>query len=159
MIIIAELQYFNIRYVYGEDSPVQLKSKINSGPFKGIFTTKARKDYYAQLEDDIKTVYKPNYRVLFFNVFPAGYLFSSMRPATNSTWLVSPIFFPRGDRSATIVYYYRQRIFPNIIVRIKNFPSSSPSIFYNDNVEDPIYKMLRKYKLLINRQEYEIYEK
>lgn len=155
--VIISLQYFNVKYVYGESASAVLNAKIESGPFQGIFTTKSGKEYYAQLEQDIRSVYQSDKRILFFDSFPAGYLFSNMRPATNSTWLTSTVYLPAVDRNSIISYYRQHQIKPDIIVKINSIPSLAPDLFYAESNDDPLNKMTNGYKLIIKRDGYEIF--
>lgn len=158
IVFITVLQYFNLFFTYEDLQLSHLKFKINSGPFENLYTTENKRQYYAQLEQDIRLIYKPGQHILFFDDFPAGYLFSDMRPATNSTFLVSPALFPSQDRGSTILYYALRKVKPDIIVKMLAVPSTFSSIFYQENEDDPLNKLTKKYQIILRRSGYEIYK-
>jgi F0F1-type ATP synthase assembly protein I len=75
--------------VYRDADIPQLSSQIESGPFRGLYTTQNKKNYLDELSKDLKAVSRSGDRVLFYySNFPAGYLLTSMRSAINTTFLV-----------------------------------------------------------------------
>ena len=87
------------------DGPIQdLEVRVESGPFRGLFTTKERALLLVELEQIFRRHEDPRGRVLVYWESPAGYLFSRMQPAPNTVW---PI--PGADQNA-LMTHYRQRI-------------------------------------------------
>lgn len=153
------LVYCNFIFKYEDEKFNGLHTRINVGPLKGIYTTSNTAAYCSQLFQDLKDVYQPGYKILFFDYFPAGYLFTNMNPATNTVWLFSKNFFHQMDRQATVDYYHRNHIKPNIIFNILNAPSTvfTDENFYKQDIHDPIFGMLKNYKLELSRPGYKVY--
>lgn len=59
---------------------------LASGPYAGIFTTAERARMVASLDEDFKAM-GVGRTLLVLDDFPAGYLFSDLRPAAWSSWL------------------------------------------------------------------------
>ena len=76
---------FQFKFVYGEGIPNDLTTRVERGPFWGLATTDVKAALSRSLVEDLAT-YGRRGRVLFYDHFPAGYLFTSMRPASNTTW-------------------------------------------------------------------------
>jgi hypothetical protein len=153
------LQYFNLHYIYDDSDLSQLNCKLNSGPFKSIYTTTKACNYYTQLHQDLKTISSPNKTILFFDAFPAGYLFSNMRPSTNTIWLFSSAIYPSIDRKTTIKYFIKNKTWPAIIFRMKHVPSDFPDNFYVENNQDPLILLTQKYHLILQRDGYDVYQR
>jgi hypothetical protein len=87
------------------DGPIQdLEVRVESGPFRGLFTTKERALLLVELEQIFRRHEDVRGRVLVYWESPAGYLFSRMQPAPNTVW---PI--PAADQNA-LMTHYRPRI-------------------------------------------------
>jgi hypothetical protein len=99
------------------DAPVsRLTATVASGPYRGIRTTPERAVFAVELEADLRAASRPGDRVLFFDDLPAGYLFTSMRPATNAVWL-SRLDNRGANAGATLAYYERSGAPPTVVVR------------------------------------------
>ncbi len=101
----------------------RLTVTMHGGPYAGIRATPARAAYLAQLRADLPRVATASDRLLIFYQTPALYLFWAHRVATNSVWITSPKGLDvNGDTGplppATLAYYARQRIMPDVVVRV-----------------------------------------
>lgn len=160
IIVALTLQYFNYSFTYEDAPSSQLNTKILSGPFAGIYTLQETQNFSNQLESDIAQLSEANQRILFFDDFPAGYLFTNMKPASNSVWLFSKELFSGVDRNATLNYYRSEKIWPGLIVKILNVPSATftvPQLLYSENQDDPLNGLLQSYKVILTRPDYVIY--
>ena len=141
------------------DEPIgDLDAKIRSGPYKSIFTTKARDKFLRELSSDIGDIAKKNEKILFFDDFPAGYLISNLRPATPTVWLNPSSAYPTVDRTITEKYYARRGIQPDVVVMLKQFPllQNHPGLHYPS--DDPLVRFVNStYTRSIVRKEYEIF--
>ena len=147
-------RYFALLYT---DSSVKnpYSYQLTTGPYKGIYTTKAAFQYYTQLDRDLKKIQNPHGQILFFDEFPAGYLFTTMRPAANTIWLRSMTIASTEDRQATMAYFKKNSIRPTFIVKIISLPDFIiPAI----NAHDPLNLMTKKYQLILRRKGYEIFK-
>lgn len=125
LVIILTLSQYSLpgvhHMVYLEADIQHLNNKIDSGPFRGLYTTKEKKDYLAELSAQLKAVSRPSQKVLFYNNnFPAGYLMTSMRSAINVSFWVDPKNYTREVRKLIISYLQKQLDKNNVIaVRIE----------------------------------------
>ena len=109
----------------------QLTVEIHGGPYAGVRTTPARAAYLAQLRADLTRVAAPSDRLLVFYQVPAFDLFWPHRLATNSVWLSSVqgltvMDDPGPLPSATLAYYRRERMLPDVVVRVIPTAGLSP---------------------------------
>lgn len=82
----AMLVWRTYQFVY-RDAPVeQLTVEVPSGPFRGIRTTAAKAALFAELQAITKKYDRPDGHVLIDYEQPGAYLFSRMRPSTNTVW-------------------------------------------------------------------------
>ena len=83
--VLLALSVFQFNFVYGEGRPKSLKARVEKGPYWGLATTDFKAALSRSLVEDLAK-YGGSGRVLFYDFFPAGYLFTSMPPASNTTW-------------------------------------------------------------------------
>lgn len=104
--------------VYAEVSPTGLTTRIDSGPFRGLYTTEFRKKFIEDLASTLTRFDERDRSILFFYDFPAGYLFTQMTPASNSAWqLAAAGHAGAGCSRALESYYQDQSKHPEIAVR------------------------------------------
>ena len=101
----------------------QMTVTLHGGPYAGIRTTPARAAYLEQLRVDLSRTAAPSDRLLFFYQVPAFYLFWPNRIATNSVWISSTKGLDVNDDPgplppATLAYYEREQIAPDVVVRV-----------------------------------------
>jgi hypothetical protein len=101
----------------------KLTVTMHGGPYAGIHTTPSRAAYLTQLRADLPRVAGPSDRLLIFYQAPAFYLFWPHRVATNSVWISSPKGLDVNDDPgplppATLAYYRRERLLPDVVVRV-----------------------------------------
>lgn len=83
---IGLFSYLTSREIYFEDPLRQLTHRVRSGPFRGLHTTPEKAEYIRSVEELVKPHHKPPGRILFYPMFPAGYLMTRRAPAINTTW-------------------------------------------------------------------------
>lgn len=76
------------RHPKNDDPIEELSARIEEGPFAGVVTTPEKKAWIENLGRDVRTIARPEARVAFVTNCPAGYLMSTMRPASRSLWPV-----------------------------------------------------------------------
>lgn len=146
--------------IYRDDPLENLNVEIQAGPYKGIFTTKARDAFLSVLTDDITALSKPQDRILFFDDFPAGYLMSNLRPATPTVWLNPTSAYPTVDRTINEKYYRRRGIQPDVVVMLKKFPLHPNHLGLTYPATDPLIRFVRlHYRKAVSKDEYEVYVK
>ncbi len=78
---------FQYGSVYRDEPISDLVDSVASGPYAGMMTTAETADLLVTLERDIVDSAGATGRVLSFDRFPAGYLFTQGRPASNTVWI------------------------------------------------------------------------
>jgi hypothetical protein len=119
VVAVGALVYFQYagRSVYWDAPIARLDHRVMGGPFRGIFTTREKATLLQELSADLPAVVNPRGKILFYPDFAAGYLMTTMRPASALCW-VGGVF----DLHAS---WYRQRSSSDdVVVRLK-FPSGS----------------------------------
>jgi hypothetical protein len=110
--VLMTISSFQFRFVYGEGIPNDLTARVDVGPFWGLATTDAKAALSRSLVEDLAR-YSRRGRVLFYDCFPAGYLFSSMSPASNTTWEYD------STRSGIMTYLRDPNHHPVIVFEMK----------------------------------------
>jgi hypothetical protein len=103
----------------------QLTTTIHGGPYAGVRATPVRAAYLAQLRADLGRVASPSDRLLVFYQAPAFYLFWPHAVATNSVWISSVHGLDVNDDPgplppATLAYYARAHVLPDVVLRLVN---------------------------------------
>jgi len=76
------------RHPKNDDPIEELSARVEEGPFAGVVTTPEKKAWIQDLGRDVRTIARPEARVTFVAICPAGYLMSAMKPASRSLWPV-----------------------------------------------------------------------
>ena len=71
---------------YREDNYPSLVTRVQSGPYAGLATSTARQRQISALGGTLRSVLRPSDQSIFFYGFPAGYLFTGLRPAARNVW-------------------------------------------------------------------------
>jgi len=93
-LLIAFFLYASTQYVAGDAAVRQLDALIDSGPYKGISTTRANVEQYENYMKVLGPMQSEPGRIAFVEEFPLGYLLSGRRPGTYSVWTT----YARGNR-------------------------------------------------------------
>ena len=94
---------------------------VREGAYAGIATTARRSDFIATLNADLEEVGSGARTILFYDYFPAGYLFSTLRPRTPAVWMFpSDLWSPGNEaiRHEYARYYSEGRPLPDLVVRM-----------------------------------------
>ena len=130
--VLIILLIFQYSFVYSEGNYSKLSEKIETGPYRGLYTSPQKKQYLNSIIQDFEKFNVEQGKVLFFDFFPAGYLFTTMRPASNTVWLLSPQQFNTG-RDLILRYYENPSNVPDIAVKINliyNFTGNAQKLEY-----------------------------
>jgi hypothetical protein len=114
LIILLVFQY---SFVYAEGSYSKLSIKIERGPYRGLYTSPHKKQYLESILHDFEKFDLDQGKVIFFDFFPAGYLFTTMSPAANLIWSPSPQMF-NTSRDLILQYYDDRSNRPDVSVKI-----------------------------------------
>lgn len=164
VIVIAILLVFQYGSVYRDDNIMKLNTKVKDGPYWGLYTTKEKNDYLANLSEDIALLAKPHDKVFYYDNFPAGYLLTSLRPAGNTCWIVPPSRFPGVNRRVTVDYFKENKYksSPDLAIRIENlFYTSLEKEKFQYSPSDPINNFIEseEYEVVLARKDYTIFRK
>jgi hypothetical protein len=144
--------------VYGDDAPNFLTAQIESGPYKGLYTSPQRKDLFARLNTDLRSLnLTTNNSIAFHDLFPGGYLFGNWKVGAASVMTYPPDHFPH-DRSY-LVKYINETSPPDYIVQFYKLQFSTTSTMEIKIPEsDPYFAKIKLlgYRSLIKNDVYEI---
>jgi hypothetical protein len=133
-----------------------LTARMPAGPFRGLYTTPGKVDFYRELDHDIARFTNPTGRILFYEQFPAGYLMTSMRPALPMLW----ISCVEGAKRPCMDAYERHFDPRNLVVRMKRaifrnyFEVEAPAV----SRRDPFVSLIQHHhKLVVSRENYDIF--
>jgi hypothetical protein len=161
VLVLAVLLCFQLagRGLYLDDPLPQLRSRVDAGPFRGLYTTRWKKEYLATFSEDLARVERPGRSVLIYNEFSAGYLLTRMRPAARTVWVLSLQHYPRQKRSLLVEYCSSRRP-PDVVVRMKTTPYRTtlcvPVVYPPDDVLDRFIRT-GPYTPVLVRDGYTIY--
>ncbi|HYI10858.1 MAG TPA: hypothetical protein VEK57_17490 [Thermoanaerobaculia bacterium] len=137
--VLAMIAVFTFRYVYREEELSRLTARIDSGPYAGLYTTPARRDFVAKLAADVAR-HGAGKKVLFYDTFPAGYLFVDTPPPIETTWIPYAQDFPAFDRAWYISYYHRPENRPDAVFEILSVPTIDGGLRYQTSLpSDPMH--------------------
>jgi hypothetical protein len=145
------LLFFLYNAVYRDESINNLKFRMDTGPFAGLYTSEDKQKYINELVLDLKQYLHKDDKVLFYDNFPAGYLLTKSKPATISTWLFPMCIYPNQgkNRQAVLDYYAKEQILPDTVVKLENIYCSKdeqyPLVYpaddvLNNMIESDIYR-------------------
>ena len=100
--------------------------------------------------------------IVFYYNFPAGYLFSTLKPAANAIWLFSPRDYPRVNTRQLERYYANSANQPDIVVKFQYFFGFNDELRPVVDVPDhPIERLLAsgQYHVELSQREYVVYRK
>lgn len=166
LICLSSISYWTFTYTYREDEITNMTEMIESGPYAGIITSPMKKHLLEQVGSDVDFVESRAKSILFYDNFPAGYLFSDLYPATRSLF-IHPMPIGIWDRQAYTDYYQDQSKRPDVFFQFEMFPYSDKNIHPYRNEwtvpeHDTFFDFLPKsgdYDLLLDRQIYKVWAK
>ena len=128
------LQYFS---VYRDSGIQHLRTRVDDGPYAGIYTTALKRDFLARLDRDVEAATGPDCRVVFYDTFPAGYLLGHGRPATNATWLLDVADDQEARYQRLLLDYYAAHGgLPDVAVRLDRIPLTASDSIHQAYAED-----------------------
>lgn len=165
--IFAVISFYNFSFAYREGPVADFNTLITTGPFAGIITGESKASLLKQIEDDIHAASKGASSILFYDNFPAGYLFSDLKPATRSLF-VHPL--PNGiwDRGLYTEYYQTPQNRPDVFFQFEGYPYAPDAVILYKTQEwtkpptDTFYDFLPntgEYEKVIQRYFYSVWRK
>jgi len=99
---------------YAEAPVPQLTARVQTGPYRGLFTTRQRRALVQGLAADIGVWATREDKILFLQLSPGGYLLSAAQPAGPSVWLTDAQTNP-----AVRAWYAETGRTPTVVVDIR----------------------------------------
>ncbi|HYI10857.1 MAG TPA: hypothetical protein VEK57_17485 [Thermoanaerobaculia bacterium] len=158
-IIIATTASSIFSFVYVDSELPYLTARVPSGPYAGLYTTPQRRDFVAQIAADVARHAKGK-KALFYDSFPAGYLFVDTAPRIEGTWIPFAIAFPGFDRTWYTSYYAQPENRPDVVFEVLAIPRRDEVVTYTKATpSDPMhYGFWRSgYSLVEENRYYAIY--
>ncbi len=160
------LLFWNYKHVYRDNPIGELTMMMQSGPYAGLLTTAERKQVLTEVESDINEMKKKANSILFYDYFPAGYLFSNLRPATRSVY-IHQLPYGLPARHMYTQFYQDPKNRPDVFFQFESFPIFTNTYVYfrpemTKSPEDDFYDMLSNtgdYKLIQQRKHYKVWLK
>ncbi len=146
---VAVLVGLQFTSTYRDEPVYKLRAAIDGGPYAGLRTSETRRDFVKETTRVIRENVGSGDRVLFFDDFPAGYLFTSAAPATNATWLYKVSDLQdgnvRGYRRILLSYLAKRRM-PSVAIQVLGKPQGSQRRRPTDYrpSADPIFPLLAR---------------
>ncbi len=162
-ILIYELLQFQAG-VYRDRPLFDLDSRVRQGPYAGLFTTAERVDFIQTLSESLADLGKNRQTIVFFDYFPAGYLFTELRPLTSALWMFPSNPLLQGNPRIRVPYAERfgdSVQLPDLAVIMKLIPVGSRFIGVAPERDDPVLQKLnpQDYVVAANTPFYLILEK
>lgn len=131
------LQYLS---VYRDNGIQSLTTAIGSGPYAGILTTPAKRDFLISLDRDVEATTGPGCRIVYYDTFPAGYLLGHGAPATNAAWFLDVDDEKETRYQRLLLDHYRAHgRLPDVAVRLDRIPlTTSDGIGQSYDAGEPL---------------------
>jgi hypothetical protein len=107
------------------DGPIaQMGERVEQGPYRGLLTTPAKRDYLDEVVAVVDPLVGPGSTVLFYDEFPAGYLLTEARPNTSYVWLHAGVVGREGVAGyREILFRHFRRVgTPDVVVHVLRGP-------------------------------------
>jgi hypothetical protein len=138
-------------FVYGDAPVTQLNSKIDSGPFKSMYTTAENKAFLSDAESELKRLAQ-THRSLFAAHFTSAYLVTDIKPVTGLLFAHEEAF---SQNQLKLIFYQSLELgtWPDFVISKTTKNSELNNQFtgfflksgrYQDPEEHPGYTILRK---------------
>lgn len=166
VVLHVTLLFWSFNYVYRDEQFSDMNTMITSGPFAGIVTSESKATLLKQIEDDISEASVNASSILFYDNFPAGYLFMPLRPATRSLF-IHPLPYGMWDRSRYTAYYENPMNRPDVFLQFESFPYAKDMVVgYRNQYTQPPYDTFfdylpgtGDYVMLHQRPHYKVWKK
>lgn len=95
-VISAAMTLLNYIYVYRDETVAQLTARVESGPYRGLYTTRSTAQQIESLCPAVRKNVKWGDRIIVYYDWPAAFLCAPIRPALPSTWIAPhPVLVPQ----------------------------------------------------------------
>jgi hypothetical protein len=151
-------------YVYRDDEVSKLTVRTPFGPYQGIYTSQTRVDFIKQFALDLDSVTKGKHSILYYDYFPAGYLFSNLKPASR-TLFMRPMTEDPGLRPLYKEYYSDTKNIPDLVFEFSSVSFGENRIHHlkfpnTVTLNDPFSDFFEKhpyYQIAVQRPTYRVF--
>lgn len=162
LIILGATVFYYYDVVYEEGDYSTLNYTVQTGPLKGLETSKARGEFIESIQRDIQSI-PLDASIMFKDHFPIGYLMSHRKPL-GPTINILPTFWHPEARPLYVDIFRAQKYHADFIVELRYFPVHSQArwVFWDpdrDEKDDPFYNYFLRtnnYKIGLDRGAYRI---
>lgn len=163
---VAVLCFAQWTFFYRESSLPLLTHMVESGPYAGLFTSNAKKNFLVDVESDLNSLPKNAKSILSYDSFPAGYLFTNLKPQT-FMYYMHPAAMAPLLRPLLVQMFSLDSNLPDVVLEMIAVPVTDDSAFLikdmNQNIyKDPFWNFIKdkkEYRVFIQRQHYTLYIK
>jgi len=157
-IVLLLLIALGYRSIYSEGSPVHLTERVEKGPYRGLLTTEQKAVMMRSLINDLERYGRGEGKILFYDHFPAGYLFTTRRPASNTAWEL-PVGAFNSTRAGIMAHLAKSHNCPNIVFEMKYLYSYTGGAFrMNYSLDDPLCVFVKSaYELVAENDFFRVY--
>ena len=140
--LIVSLGYVDFHYIYRDENFHSLNYKVQSGVYKGIYTTKARSKDLPEFEKYLNSIIGEDETYAFRDNVPSAYLMVHKGKVCDiSTWDILQHSYQRNSPAILFDYYRRRDMIPDKIIyvdfgRDANLSIIEPEYRYNDWVNE-----------------------
>jgi hypothetical protein len=162
ILLILIFVFYRFSTVYDEDKISLLNTRITAGPFFGLYTTREKSNYLSELTDDLRHYGEKHKRILIYDRLPAGFLLTSLRPATDTCLLFPWMRYPEVKRRyGTLEYYERYNIEPDIVIKVLGIYEASYAQLRLSYSGDPLNSFVEsnRYEKVLEKKDYVIYRR
>lgn len=152
VVLILSIGYTDFKYVYRDDPIQSLDYKIESGVYKGIYTSVNRAKDIPELEEYLNGIIGEGETYAFRDNVPSAYLMvHTGKVCEISTWDILQYTYDRNSPAVMFDYYRRRDMIPDKIIYIdygrdENLSIDDPKYRYNDWV-NAYYDLVDDFKL------------
>lgn len=138
VLLIISYGYVDFHYVYRDENFRALDYKVQSGVYKGIYTTEARSEDLPELEEYLNSVIEEGDTYAFRDNVPGAYLMIHKGTVCDiSTWDALQYSYHRNSPAQLFDYYRVRDMIPDKIIyvdfgRDENLSIEDPEYRYND---------------------------
>lgn len=142
IMIIVSLGYANFHYIYRDAKFEDLNFKVESGVYKGLYTSQARANDLPELEEYLNKIIDEDDTYAFRDNVPSAYLMMHKGKVCEiSTWDALQYSYNRNSPSLLFDYYKRRSMIPDKIIyvdygRDDKLSIEDPEYRYNDWVNE-----------------------
>ncbi len=130
-------------YVFRDDAIPALTSVVADGPYRGLHTTPAKREFLARLQAAMRSNSANKRSLLAFYGFPAAHLLIPVRPALATTWVANYDEEYMKTMRADLATLVPSAPRPMLVLQVFRIPmTSSEEQRWRYGVDDPLVRAL-----------------